>query len=118
TESTNTVFFAAVHDLGCTRIITSPIEHHATLHTAEYLEKKGWVKVEYVNLLPNGHVDLADLESRLHSGIEKTLVSLMHANNEISKISDMHDVLNINMKYEEYYYFYTIQTVVHFPFEL
>lgn len=118
TESTNTVFFAAVHDLGCTRIITSPIEHHATLHTAEYLEKKGWVKVEYVNLLPNGHVDLADLESRLASGNEKTLVSLMHANNEIGNITDMHAVGNICRKYDAYYHADTVQTVGHFPFDL
>src|SRR5690348_4859430 len=37
TESSNTAIIAAVRDLGCKHIITSPIEHHATLHTVEYL---------------------------------------------------------------------------------
>ena len=41
TESSNTAIFSAVRDLGCTHIITSPIEHHATLHTVEYLKNRG-----------------------------------------------------------------------------
>jgi cysteine desulfurase len=50
TESSNTAIFAAVRDLGCKRIITSPIEHHAVLHTVEYLAKKGEVSLEFVKL--------------------------------------------------------------------
>src|SRR5678816_4575825 len=41
TESSNTAIRASVQDLGCTHIITSPIEHHATLHTIEYLHCRG-----------------------------------------------------------------------------
>ena len=65
TESSNTAINAAVHDLGCQRIITSPIEHHATLHCVEYLGKKGEAEVLFVKVLPNGHVDLKDLERLL-----------------------------------------------------
>src|SRR6476646_9006074 len=52
TESSNTAIMAAVRDLGCRHIISSPIEHHATLHTVENLAKTGEVKLSYVALLP------------------------------------------------------------------
>src|SRR5262249_48140108 len=54
TESSNTAIAAAVRDLGCKRIITSPIEHHATLHTVEYLRCNGEAELSYVKVLPNG----------------------------------------------------------------
>ncbi len=69
TEGTNTAIAAAIYDLGCRHIITSPIEHHATLHTVEYYRQKGDAAVHYVKLLPDGHVDLKDLEGLL-SGIK------------------------------------------------
>src|SRR5215210_1545424 len=52
TESSNTAINAAVRDLGCKHIITSAIEHHATLHTIENLEKTGEAKLTYVKVLP------------------------------------------------------------------
>src|ERR1700761_1794036 len=76
TESSNTAITAAVRDLGCTHIITSPMEHHATLHTVEHLHRKGEAVVSHVRLLPNGHVDMEDLEQQLAAGTEKTLVTL------------------------------------------
>src|SRR4030095_3472794 len=74
TESNNTAILSAIRALGCRHIITSPIEHHD--HADE-------VTSSFVKLLPNGHVDLADLEEQLAAQEERTLVSLMHANNEI-----------------------------------
>src|SRR5215471_15452548 len=65
TESTNTVINAAIRDLGCHHIITSPIEHHATLHTVEYLSHRGEASLSYVKLLPDGHIDLDDLDRLL-----------------------------------------------------
>ena len=61
TESTNMAIYAAVSDLNCKRVITSPIEHHATLHTVENLHKKKDIELEFVKVLPNGHIDLDDL---------------------------------------------------------
>ena len=61
TESSNTAIFAAIKELGCTRIISSPIEHHATLHTCNFIAAKGDASLDFVNILPNGHVDLNDL---------------------------------------------------------
>src|ERR1700747_2176258 len=53
TESSHTAIAASIRDLGCRLIITSPLEHHATLHTVEHLHKIGEAKLEYVQVLPN-----------------------------------------------------------------
>lgn len=118
TESSNTAITAAVKDLGCLHIITSPIEHHATLHTVEYLHKTGQAALSYVKLLPNGHVDLQDLENLLSNSTERCLVTLMHANNEIGNMIDIHAVGNLCKKYNAIFHSDTVQTVGHFPFDL
>jgi cysteine desulfurase len=118
TESSNTAITAAVRDLGCTHIITSPLEHHATLHTVEHLHKRGEAALSYVNLLPNGHIDQEDLERRLAGGTEKTLVTLMHANNEIGNILDIHSIGELCKLYGAVFHSDTVQTVGHFPFDL
>ncbi len=118
TESSNTAIMSAVKDLGCTRIITSPIEHHAVLHTTEYLRNKGEVELLFVKLLPDGHIDLEHLEALLSAGNQKTLVTLMHANNEIGNMIDLHAVGGICKKYGAIFHSDTVQTVGHFPFDL
>jgi cysteine desulfurase len=118
TESSNTAICAAVHDLGCKRIITSPIEHHATLHTVEALKHRDLVELSYVKLLPNGHIDTDDLEKILAQSEEKCLVTLMHANNEIGNILDIHAVGELCRLYNAVFHSDTVQTVGHFPFDL
>ena len=118
TESSNTAIAAAVRDLACKYIITSPIEHHAVTHTVQHLDNLDMVKVSYVKLLPNGHVDLEDLEKLLAASEEKTLVSLMHANNEIGNILDIYAVGNLCKLYNALFHSDTVQTVGHFPFDL
>jgi cysteine desulfurase len=118
TESSNTAINAAVHDLGCRHIITSPIEHHATLHTVENLYHRGQAALSYVKLLPDGHIDLEDLEQLLAGCDDKCLVTLMHANNEIGNILDIHAVGEICKKYGAVFHSDTVQTVGHFPFDL
>ncbi len=118
TESSNTAINAAVKDLGCTHIITSAIEHHATLHTVEYLDKLDLAKVSYVKLLPDGHVDIEHLETLLASTEEKTLVTLMHANNEIGNILDISRVGELCKLYNAIFHCDTVQTVGHYPFDL
>ena len=118
TESNNTAIHAAVRDLGCKHIITSVIEHHAVSHTIEHLNHSGLVKVSHIKLSSNGMIDMADLESLLAHSTEKTLVSLMHANNEIGNILDIHAVGNLCKKYHAIFHSDTVQTVGHFPFDL
>jgi len=118
TESSNTAITASVRDLGCKHIISSPIEHHATSHTVEYLYHNGEAALSYVKLLPNGHIDLENLEELLAESEEKCLVTLMHANNEIGNMIDLHAVGNLCKKYQAIFHSDTVQTVGHFPFDL
>ena len=118
TESDNTAILAAVRDLGCKHIITSAIEHHAVTHTVEYLNNAGLAEVSYVKHLPDGHVDLDDLEKLLAGTKVKTLVTLMHANNEIGNMLDIHAVGNLCKLHNAIFHSDTVQTVGHFPFDL
>lgn len=118
TESSNTAIFSAVRELKCKRIITSPIEHHATLHTCTYLAELGEAELEFVAILPNGHVDLADLEQKLANSELKTLVTLMHANNEIGNITDIQKVGALCHEFQAIFHADTVQTVGHFPINL
>ena len=118
TESSNTAIIAAVRDLGCKHIITSPIEHHAVTHSVEHLDNTDSAKVSYVKLLPNGHVDIDDLEKLLALSEEKTLVTLMHANNEIGNILNIHAVGNLCKLSNAIFHSDTVQTIGHFPFDL
>jgi len=118
TESSNTAITAAVRDLGCTHIISSPLEHHATLHTVEHLHRRGEAVLSHVKVLPNGHIDQEDLEQLLAATSEKTLVTLMHANNEIGNILDIQAVGELCKMYSAIFHSDTVQTVGHFPFDL
>ena len=118
TESSNTAILSAVRDLGCKHIITSVVEHHAVSHTVSHLDNLDMVKVSFVKLLPNGHVDLEDLEKLLAASEEKTLVTLMHANNEIGNMLDIYAVGELCKLYNAIFHSDTVQTVGHFPFDL
>ena len=118
TESSNTAITSSVKQLGCKRIITSPIEHHATLHTCDFLQKNGDAVIEHVKLLSNGHIDLEDLEKRLKDHTHKTLVSLMHANNEIGTILPLKRVSEMCRKYNALFHSDTVQTMGHYAFDL
>jgi len=118
TESSNTAIFSSIRDLGCKHIITSEIEHHAVSHAVDYLKNSGKVSVSFVKLLPDGHIDLEDLEKLLSSSTVKTLVTLMHANNEIGNMIDLHAVGTLCNSYNAIFHSDTVQSVGHFPFDL
>ena len=118
TESSNTVLNAAINDLGCKHIISSPIEHHATLHTVTHLAKLHNLKLSFVHILPNGHIDMDHLATLLAGSTEKTIVTIMHANNEIGNMIDMAAIGQLCRQSHAYFHSDTVQTVGHFPFEL
>jgi cysteine desulfurase len=118
TESTNAAISGAILDLGCKHIISSPLEHHATLHTIDYLKEAHHLNVSYVKVLENGHLDLDDLEAILKNSTEKTVVSLMHANNEIGNILDINRVGELCEKYEAFFHCDMVQTIGHYPVHL
>lgn len=118
TESDNAAIKTAVNSLGCKHIITSQIEHHAVSHTIEYLDNLDVVTVSHVKLMPDGHIDLEDLERLLAKATDRCLVSLMHANNEIGNLLDLHAVGNLCKKYNAIFHSDTVQTVGHLPIDL
>ena len=118
TESSNTAINCAVRDLGCKHIITSPIEHHATLYTAENMAKAGYAKLSMVKITPNGHVDIGHLEELLANSKEKTLVTLMHANNEIGNLLDVKAVGELCEKYNALFHCDMVQTIGHYLLNL
>jgi cysteine desulfurase len=117
-ESSNTAIQCAVRDLGCTHIITSAIEHHATLHTVQFLASLQYCKVSYVKLTHNGFVDMVDFERILSSSTEKCLVTLMHANNELGNLSDIEYIGTLCKKWGAIFHTDAVQTVGHFPIDL
>ncbi|MGN6401583.1 MAG: cysteine desulfurase family protein [Flavisolibacter sp.] len=121
TESNNTAIAASLRDLGCTHIITSPIEHHAVLHTVEHYGHSNHVSVSFVSLKDDGHIDLASLEKQLSEQTEagkKCLVSLMHANNEIGVLLPIKKVGELCKKYNAIFHSDCVQTVGHYPINL
>ena len=118
TEADNMALYSSVSALGVKHIITSPLEHHAIGHTAAYLANLGQAKVSYVKNDEKGNIDLSHLEQLLESSKEKTLVSLMHANNEIATILPMKQVSAFCRKYDAFFHSDTVQTMGHYPFDL
>ncbi|MGY5351306.1 cysteine desulfurase family protein [Wenyingzhuangia sp. IMCC45533] len=117
TEADNLILKNAVYHLGVEHIITSKIEHHAVLHTVEFLEKKG-VAVSYVDILSDGTIDYRHLEELLANTPQKTLISLMHVNNEIGSILDLNKVIELKQRYKAYFHSDTVQSIGHFNLNL
>jgi len=117
TEADNMAIRCAVRDLGVRHIITSAIEHHAVVHTCEAEQEGGRVKVSLVRITGNGHVDLDHLEELLKDQ-GPTLVSLMHANNEIGNLLDLQRVSQLCRQYGAYFHSDTVQTMCHYPMDL
>lgn len=118
TEADNLILHNAVFNLGVTRIITSKIEHHAVLHTCDYLGKNKNIVIEYVNVDAFGSIDVSHLETLLKSSKEKTLVSLMMVNNEIGNILPMNDVANLCKLYNALFHSDTVQAMGHYNIDL
>lgn len=118
TESNNMALKCAVRDLGVQRIISSKIEHHCVLHSLSSLKKTGQVQVELVNINDKGSIDYEHLEQLVKQGTAKTLVSLMHSNNEIGTMIDLERVAAICEEHGALFHTDTVQTMGYFPIDL
>src|SRR5690606_37597533 len=118
TEADNLALNSAVRDLGVKRIITSCIEHHAVLYTVNQLKDRYNLEVQYVDLDDCGNIQLPHLESLLESSAEKTLVSLMHVNNEIGNLLDVHAVGKLCKKYNALFHCDMVQSIGHYDIDL
>jgi cysteine desulfurase len=117
TEASNMIIKCAVRDLGVQRIISSRAEHHCVLHSIDTVEKLG-IEIDYVKLDGLGRVDISHLECLLDGGNQKTLVSLMHANNEIGTMISLQEISILCKKYKALFHSDTVQTIGYFPFDL
>ena len=117
TEADNMALRCSVRDLGVKHIITSRIEHHAIGHTAEELRTLAGTSLHYVSLKEDGHVDLDHLEELVRKYPE-SLVSLMHANNEIGNRLPLQQVAELCQSHKVLFHSDTVQTMCHYPFDL
>ena len=118
TEADNLILNSCVRDLGVQRIISTKIEHHAILHTIEELHKQYTIEVVYLKLNAFGEVDYDQLETLLQDTSKKTLVSLMHINNEIGTILDIERVAKLAKAHNALFHSDTVQSVGHYELDL
>lgn len=117
TEANNMALTRTIADLGITHAITSPTEHHAVLHTLEALAHAGKIKLSIVRVDEKGAPDLAHLEELLQNN-ERSIVSLMHANNEIGTKIPLKQIAELVKKYNGIFHTDTVQTMGHFHLDL
>jgi len=118
TEANNTALLGSVRDLDVTRIISSPTEHHCILHFLEHLEANYGVEIVYLDVDDKGRVDVDQLAELIADKTKKTLLSLMHANNEIGTMIDFERISKMCHEAEVLFHSDTVQTFAHFPFDL
>ena len=117
TEADNMALSQTVETHGIKHIISSRIEHHAVEHTIQVLEKTRGVKVSWVKIDRKGNVDLEHLEELLKTN-ERSLVSLMHANNEIATLLPIDKVGELCERYDAIFHSDTVQTMGHYAMDL
>ena len=117
TEADNTAICSSIETYGLKHAITSRIEHHAVLHTLEHLAKTGQIELSFVDLNEKGEVDLVQLETLLKTH-SRSLVSLMHGNNEIGNLLDLDAVGDLCKHYDAIFHSDTVQTMGHYKHDL
>jgi len=117
TEADNTALKSTIETKNINHAITSKVEHHAVLHSLETLEKSGAINLHFVQLDELGHVDINHLEE-LVTGHPGSLVSLMHANNEIGNLNDIEKIGELCAEYDSVFHSDTVQAVGHYKHDL
>jgi cysteine desulfurase len=115
TESDNTALFGILtaQKKKGNHIITSKIEHHAILHTCQFLEKQGLAQVTYLPVNAEGLVDPAEVEKAIRP--DTVLVSIMHANNEIGALQPIAEIGAICRAHQVVFHTDAVQSVGHVP---
>lgn len=96
-------------------IITSKIEHHAILHTCEYLEKRGY-EISYIDVDENGLIKLEELKAAIRS--DTILISVMFANNEIGTIQPIQEIGAIARERGILFHTDAVQAYAHVPIQV
>lgn len=118
TEANNMVLKNAVKDLGIQRIISSPTEHHCVLHSLDNIQSEGKCEVIMLSVNRYGNIDYDQLKLLLEDKSIKSLVSIMHGNNEIGT---MHDIKRIGQLCKDngaLFHCDTVQTIGKYPIDV
>lgn len=118
TESNNTIIRSCVNDLGVTRIITTYMEHKCVMESISDLENRNKIEVIRLNILKDGSIDYNQFEEIIKDQSKKTLVSLMHANNEIGNLLDVKRISALTKENNALFHTDTVQTVGHYPIDV
>lgn len=110
TEADNTALAGLIETYGIKNVITSPLEHHAVLHTLQYLEKTRGLNLAFLEVDENGDFNYDRLESLLSEN-QHTLVSIMHANNETGNLSDLNKISGLCRKFNAKFHSDAVQSI-------
>jgi cysteine desulfurase len=119
TEADNFLLIRSIEALDLSLAITTPLEHHAVLHTLEYLEKLGKIKLKFVEIDQKGNINYDHLKQLLaeHSP-KRALVTLMHGNNEIGNLADLQRIGELAQEFNAFFHSDTVQTMGHYAHNL
>ncbi len=117
TEADNMAIRRGITDQGLSHAITSPLEHHAVLHTLQDLEKDGIIQLSYVSVDEKGEVNLDHLKELLAMN-SRSFVSLMHANNELGTLINLEEISEICSSHDAVLHSDTVQTIGHLPIDV
>ncbi|MGD8427198.1 MAG: cysteine desulfurase family protein [Balneolaceae bacterium] len=115
TESDNAAIKGVVNATGKTEVITSPLEHHAVLHSAEALKRQG-VKPVYLEPDPKGFIEPGQVAEAINENT--ALVSLMHVNNEIGSINPLKEISDICRSRNVPFHSDTVQSLGKIPVDV
>lgn len=113
TESNNMIIKSCVDHLAVERIISSPLEHKCVAETVMDMKKRRGVEVAYLRPDKKGDFSLEQLEKLLKSSDKKTLVTLMHANNEIGNLIDIKKIAQLCKENNALFHSDTVQSMAH-----
>ena len=118
TESNNMIIKSVVESLNVKRIISTKIEHKAVLNSIETISKKKKLSLVFLHVDSFGNPDINHLKKLLENSNDKTLVSLMHINNEIGTMINLNSYGEICESYNALFHSDTVQTIGHYDLDL
>ena len=116
-ESNNTALLRSVDDLDIQRIISYNLEHPCVLNTLTYLSSKG-VQIDMVDIERNGRINLDHLRELLTQNEKKTMVSLMHVNNELGIVNPLAKIADLCKEHQAILHSDTVQSVGYYELDV
>ena len=110
TETNNTILLKSILDLGVKRIVSSPTEHHCVLHAIDELKEQHDISIQFLTVDSRGNINLDELNELLSIDKTKTLVSLMHGNNEIGTVHSIEKISKLCQEHEALFHCDAAQT--------